>query len=380
MVHAGLDTRPLVPHGRYSTTDIRRGRPAHLRRRTCLGEEAAEGVLGVDPRLDGVALAAHVVLRQRQRLAGGDDQLQLDQVQPCDGLGDRVLHLQPGVHLQEVELAGGGVEEVLDGPCADVPDLLGQRHRRGGQPGPRPGVDGGRGRLLEHLLVPSLGGAVALPQVQHGAVAVADHLDLEVAPGLDVLLDQHGVVAERARRLPARGGDRLGELRRGPADPHALAAAAGGRLDQDRVVEGRRILVEGVRRHDRHARRDGDLAGRVLAAHLLHHRGAGPGQGDALVLERGREGRPLGEEAVAGVHDVGARAQGGVDHGPDVEVRRHAHRRVGRAHVRRGRVEVGVDGDGAHAHRLRGAEDAQGDLTAVRHQYGSHVAHILKTP
>jgi hypothetical protein len=44
-----------------------------------------------------------VVLRQRQRLAGGHAQLPLDQVEAGDRLGHRVLDLQPRVHLHEVE-------------------------------------------------------------------------------------------------------------------------------------------------------------------------------------------------------------------------------------------------------------------------------------
>ena len=39
--------------------------------------------------------------------------------------------------------------------------------------------------------------------------ASAMHLHLDVAAVLDVLLDQHGVVAERRARLALRGGDRL---------------------------------------------------------------------------------------------------------------------------------------------------------------------------
>jgi hypothetical protein len=45
--------------------------------------------------------------------------------------------------------------------------------------------------------VPALGGAVALEQVDHGAVGVAEHLHLDVPAALDVLLDQDRVVAER---------------------------------------------------------------------------------------------------------------------------------------------------------------------------------------
>ncbi len=46
--------------------------------------------------------------RQRQRLAGGDAQLPLDEVEAGDHLGDRMLDLQPRVHLHEVEAAAPG--------------------------------------------------------------------------------------------------------------------------------------------------------------------------------------------------------------------------------------------------------------------------------
>ena len=40
---------------------------------------------------------------QRQRLAGGDAQLPFDQVEAGDHLGHRMLDLQAGVHLHEIE-------------------------------------------------------------------------------------------------------------------------------------------------------------------------------------------------------------------------------------------------------------------------------------
>jgi hypothetical protein len=51
-----------------------------------------------------VAAGDDVLLHQPERLAGGDPQLLLDEVQAEDELGDRVLDLQAGVHLQEEEL------------------------------------------------------------------------------------------------------------------------------------------------------------------------------------------------------------------------------------------------------------------------------------
>jgi hypothetical protein len=63
-------------------------------------------MLGVDAALDGVA--ANFELRGQngvQPLSGGDAQLRLHDVHAGDGLGDGVLHLDAGVHLDEVELA-----------------------------------------------------------------------------------------------------------------------------------------------------------------------------------------------------------------------------------------------------------------------------------
>ena len=82
------------------------------------GREAERRVLGVQPRLDGVA-------GRRGRLAleppaGGDVQLQLDQVQPGDRLGHGMLDLQAGVDLHEREAAMRGLVEELDRAGAAV--------------------------------------------------------------------------------------------------------------------------------------------------------------------------------------------------------------------------------------------------------------------
>ena len=53
----------------------------------------------------GLEARQRLVLRQRQRLAGGDAQLPLDQVDAEQRLGHRMLDLQPRVHLDEPERA-----------------------------------------------------------------------------------------------------------------------------------------------------------------------------------------------------------------------------------------------------------------------------------
>ena len=59
------------------------------------------------------------------------------------------------------------------------------------------GVERGRGRFLQHLLVAALQRAVALAQMHDVAVAVGEDLDLDMARMGEVFLHIDGVVAER---------------------------------------------------------------------------------------------------------------------------------------------------------------------------------------
>ena len=68
-----------------------------------LRQELLRRILGVDARLDGVAALRERVLRPRQRLAGGDEQLRAHEVDAGHLLGHRMLDLQPRVHLEEIE-------------------------------------------------------------------------------------------------------------------------------------------------------------------------------------------------------------------------------------------------------------------------------------
>jgi hypothetical protein len=62
-------------------------------------------ILGVDPALDGVAVKVDLVLGDGQAVALGDAELLGDQVDVAAQLRDGMLDLEPGVNLDEVELA-----------------------------------------------------------------------------------------------------------------------------------------------------------------------------------------------------------------------------------------------------------------------------------
>ena len=71
-------------------------------------------------------------------------------------------------------------------------------------------------------------------------MAIEQDLDLDVAGADDEALEDEPVVAEGGGRLAPGGGDRIGE-RVGLTDrAHALAAAPGRRLDQQRKADPRR--------------------------------------------------------------------------------------------------------------------------------------------
>ena len=187
----------------------------------------------------------------RERLAGGDQDLLADDVDAGDHLGHAVLDLDPGVHLEEevlladlhpLDRAGAAVADRGGGVGGDLADPLAHL-----------GVDVRAGRLLDHLLVAALDRAVALAEVDHVAVRVGEHLDLDVARVLEVALDVDAVVGEELLAFAGGALEGLLEVVGRHRDPEALAAAAARRLAGDRVA-GLLGLLRGPRRRPSPAR------------------------------------------------------------------------------------------------------------------------------
>ena len=181
-----------------------------------------------------------------------------------------MLDLDAAVQLEEVEVAA--VDHELGRPRAPVADGAAERDRCVAHRLPQLLVDRRRGRLLEHLLVAALDGALPLAERDDGAGAVSEQLDLDVTRALDVALAEDAIVAERGSGLPPRGGERLLELTGRANDTHAASAAARGRLDHERKSDILRLPV----RDDRNAGLAGDLLGGELVATLPQRLRRGP--------------------------------------------------------------------------------------------------------
>ena len=137
------------------------------------------------------------------------------------------------------------------------------------------------------------------PTRPRGAVAVGDQLHLDVAGAGHQALEEDGAVAEGAQRLVAGALVGVLEVGRRGDHPDAAAAAAGGRLEHQRVADlrggGQRVL-EGVDRaaapgRHRHADLLGDQLGADLVAEPAHRVGARADEGHARACRTGRRTR-----------------------------------------------------------------------------------------
>ena len=191
-------------------------------------------ILGVDAELDGVAAQAEVAVRHRERLPRGHSDLLLHQVDPRHFLRDRVLHLDARVHLHEIEAAV--LEEELDRAGVHVIHRFAELDRGGAHLGADLLRERGRGRLLDQLLMAALNRAIALAEGHDAAVDVSEHLDLDVAGVLEVLLDVDVGGSEGALRLAARRLERALQIGLVAADAHASPAAARGRFQDHGVA------------------------------------------------------------------------------------------------------------------------------------------------
>ena len=361
------------------------GRPVG-RHAAVVGEESVFGILGGDAALDrrphraNRLLVAEADLRVGELVALGDEQLPPHDVDAGDLLGDSVLHLNPGVHLDEVETARVGIDEKLDGARVLIAGSAADGERRLADRVARGGVEVWGGGELDNLLMPPLHGAVAFEEMHEVAVQVAQQLHLDVPSPLDELLDEHRRGAEGRLAFALRTFERDGEFVLAADHPHAAAAAAVRRLEDHRPAEflgnlqGVGVADNGLGAagEDRHARLMGEVAGGGLVAERLQQLHPRADERDAGLGAGGRKLGVLREEAVAGVDAVHAVGLGQGDDAVDVEV--GADRLPGLAHqiglvsleaVQCEAILVGVDRDGADAEFVRRPEHADRDFAAI---------------
>ena len=231
------------------------------------------------PRSRGRVIASSSCV-QRQRLAGGDAQLPLDQIEAGDHLGHRMLDLQPRVHLHEVEAAVGMGDE-LDRARADVADRLrrldrGLAHR----------ARGARRSCRARALPRAPSGGVAAPSSRartgrRSCRGVSAKTWISMWRGFSTYCSTstrsspNALVASRWHEASAAAKSSPVSTRRMPLPPPpALALISTGKpIFAGLAREQRRILVVAViARRQRHAGLRHQRLGRGLRAHRADRR------------------------------------------------------------------------------------------------------------
>ena len=190
-------------------------------------------------------------------------------------------------------------------------------------------------------------------------VMVGEDLHLDVARTVDEPFDVERAVAEGRGRFAPRRLDRLLNLACVVDVAHALAAAAGRRLDEHRKADTPDrlanaligLIVRRLARHDRHAGRRNQASRVDLRSHLRDDVSGRTDEDEPRRVAGAGKRRVFGQKSVARMDRVGARRARGVDEPRHAEValpgrrRPDRHRAIGSGDVRRESVGVRVDRD-----------------------------------
>ena len=317
-----------------------------------------------------------------KRLAVRHAQLPLDQVQAGHHFGDRMLHLQPRVHLHQVELAVL-VQQELHRAGAHVTRGLRQLHRAAAHALAQRRIDRRAGRLLDDLLVAPLHRAIALAQVDAVAVRVREYLHLDVARLEQRPLQQQLAGAESGLRLRARAlhgraaAARPAVTSRMPRPPPPAAALTiTGKPMRCASAAKRcvRLVLALVARQAGHAARLRESAWRDdLLPSARMACGGGPTHTRPASIDGLREVGVLAQEAIARMHRVRAGGARRGDQLVDAQIgvrRTHcrpAHRPWWpRARAARAASASEYTATVCDAHAMRRADHPAGDLAAIR--------------
>src|SRR5216684_8685768 len=292
-----------------------------------------------------------------------------------------MLHLQPGIDLEKIEILGGVVVDELDRARRLVADRLAKLNRRLQKLLPDGALEPRGGRLFDDLLVPPLYRAIALAESGNRAAAVTEDLNLDV-PGLGNESFQVQCAASKVRL--AQAPDRIEsfvQLRGRSAQPDADATSARRAFQHEWISDAAGgfdhcvdVFEQSAARQQRHAIFGCDPARYVFqteVAHLLRRR---PDEHDPVRQAGFREFRVFAEKSVTRVDGLRARFPRGLQQDRYREIALRGWRRsdergfVSLVHVRRMPVGLRINGHRSDAHPAQRPDDAARNRSTVGDQ------------
>ncbi len=362
-----------------------------------IGDEIVLRVLGRDPGLQGVTVEADILLRGfasrlGQGLALSDADLRLHDVDIGDLFGDRMFDLHTRVHFDEVELTAVHIHQEFDRAGTFIIDVLADLVTQLANFFALFGAQvGGRGAFHD-LLVAALDRAVALEEVVHVAMFVAQDLHLDMAGAQDHFLQVAFAIAKGRFGLATAFEHLFFQLFGLEDRAHAAATTAPACLEHERIADLFGLAADFIhvvaqnlgRGDDRHTGLDRDAPRAGLVAEGAHGLGLGADEGDAVGDAGIDEIGVFAEQAIAGMDRIGTAFLRHANDLVDAEIggdRPHAFAdAIGFVRLEAVQAELvlfGENGDGTFAHLVGGAHDANGDLAPVGNQDFLEVCHWL---
>ena len=134
--------------------------------------EIVGGIFGTDPAFDSMPTLGYIFLPDMQRFVVGNTKLLLYQVEPQHLFGNRMLHLQTGVHFEKIKITVF-INQELDRPGTGIVDGLSSRNRLLAHLFPQFRRNERRRTFLDNFLVTALHRAFAFAEMDHIPVIVA---------------------------------------------------------------------------------------------------------------------------------------------------------------------------------------------------------------
>ena len=304
--------------------------------RTHIRAEPIGRILSGDPALHRRATDTQLILDQTQilqGLSGGNTDLRAHQIHVRDLFSDRMLHLNPGIHLDEHMLTStltGSLQQKFHRARIAVAHRLSEGDRVAVQRLTHLIIEIRRRSNLDHLLVPALQRTIPLKEVDHITGTISEHLDLNMARPHHRLLQKDRRIAERRISLVHRLAQRTGQSIRGLYPAHPAAASTSNSLHKDRKTDPLSLSkqlfrVSGGLRALQH--RHTSLPGRTQSTHLiasgLQHISLRADESNTRLLGRTCQIRILREEPIPGINRIRTRLTSDPDDLPNIQIGPH---------------------------------------------------------
>ena len=142
-------------------------------------EKIIVGIFGVETDFHCVAARGDGLPSEWEAMAGGDGDLEFDEIEAGNLLGDGMLDLQAGVHFQEIKIEIR-VHEEFDGACVGVSACAGEANGGIAHFFAKVGGHDRRRSFFDDFLVAALDGAFAFAERNDAAMMVGENLNFYV--------------------------------------------------------------------------------------------------------------------------------------------------------------------------------------------------------